>query len=138
MSNPYPSDVQAQLARERNRIAADRSLLSFIRNSLLLISTGVGIDQVAMLLRSRREASIALSPDQIATFGFTHLFSLFLTGLGIVSLLLACRDYQQEIKRLNQPEYYFTPRYSLGRATGYAIIATGLLALGWVIFRVIS
>jgi putative membrane protein len=128
MSNPYPSDVQAQLARERNRIAADRSLLSFIRNSLLLISTGVGIDQVA----------IALSPDQIATFGFTHLFSLFLTGLGTVSLLLACRDYQQEIKRLNQPEYYFTPRYSLGRATGYAIIATGLLALGWVIFRVIS
>lgn len=128
MSNPYPSDVQAQLARERNRIAADRSLLSFIRNSLLLISTGVGIDQVA----------IALSPDQIATFGFTHLFSLFLTGLGTVSLLLACRDYQQEIKRLNQPEYYFTPRYSLGRATGYAIVATGLLALGWVIFRVIS
>lgn len=128
MSNPYPSDVQAQLARERNRIAADRSLLSFIRNSLLLISTGVGIDQVA----------IALSPDQIATFGFTHLFSLFLTGLGTVSLLLACRDYQQEIKRLNQPEYYFTPRYSLGRATGYAIIATALLALGWVIFRVIS
>jgi putative membrane protein len=42
MQNPYPPNVQANLARERNRIAADRSLLSFVRNSLTLISVGVG------------------------------------------------------------------------------------------------
>ncbi|NJL45915.1 MAG: hypothetical protein HC922_09825, partial [Leptolyngbyaceae cyanobacterium SM2_3_12] len=46
MPAPYPPNAQDDLARERNRIAADRSLLSFIRSSVTLISTGVGINEV--------------------------------------------------------------------------------------------
>ena len=50
MQNPYPLNVQTELARERNRIAADRSLLSFVRNSVTFISIGVGIDELLYLL----------------------------------------------------------------------------------------
>lgn len=128
MTNPYPSDAQAQLARERNRLAADRSLLSFIRNSLILISTGIAINQVV----------IALSSDQIRTNAFAHILSLVLIGLGTISLILACLDYQGEMKRLKQPEYYFTPRFSLATVIGFAILATGSFTLGWFVSGVLS
>jgi putative membrane protein len=126
-ANPYPPDAQAQLARERNRIAADRSLLSFTRNSLTLISIGIGINQVMM----------ALSPDDPRANRFAYILSLVLIGLGNFNLVFACLDYQQEMKRLKQPEYFFTPRYSLGGVTGLALLIVALLVLGWIVTRVL-
>ncbi|MGB6017597.1 MAG: DUF202 domain-containing protein, partial [Nodosilinea sp.] len=95
MQNPYPPNAQIELAHERNRIAADRSLLSFIRNSVTLISTGVGIDQVIG----------RLSPIAPYINEWGYVLSLVLVGLGVVNLLFAARDHQGEMKRLKQPEY---------------------------------
>ncbi|HEY9763929.1 MAG TPA: DUF202 domain-containing protein [Trichocoleus sp.] len=41
-----PSNVQAQLAKERNRAAAERTLMAWIRTALALISFGFGIDTI--------------------------------------------------------------------------------------------
>ncbi|MGB5973832.1 MAG: DUF202 domain-containing protein [Nodosilinea sp.] len=118
MQTPYPPDVQAELARERNRIAADRSLLSFVRSSTTLISIGAGVDQI---LRT-------LSPAAPYLDAWVYSLSLGLIGLGVVNLLFAALDYRGEMKRLRQPEYYFTPRWSLGRITGLALFITGAIA----------
>jgi putative membrane protein len=115
--NPYPPNPQPELARERNRIAADRSLLSFVRNSVTLISTGVGVDQIL-----RRLAPIDPNLDL-----WIYLISLVFIGLGVVNLLCAALDYQGEMKRLRQPEYYFTPRWSLGGMTGLILLIIGLI-----------
>jgi len=128
IDNPYPPDVQGQLARERNHLAADRSLLSFTRNSLTLISIGIGINEIVM----------TLSPDDSQANQFAYILSLFFLGLGNFNLVLACLDYQQEMKRLQQPEYHFTPRYSLGAITGLALVIVSLFALGWIVVRVLS
>lgn len=117
MKTPYPPNAQAELARERNRIAADRSLLSFIRNSVTLISAGVGIDQILG----------RLAPIEPTLNLWIYLLSLVFVGLGIVNLLFAALDYQGEMKRLRQPEYYFTPRWSLGGVTGLALFIAGSL-----------
>lgn len=92
MQTPYPPNVQENLARERNRIAADRSLLSFVRNSLTLISVGVGVDQVVKLI----------APDE-ATVLWVRILSLTLIGVGVLNLILAALDYQGEMQRLKQP-----------------------------------
>ncbi|MBE9138193.1 DUF202 domain-containing protein [Nodosilinea sp. LEGE 07088] len=118
MQTPYPPNAQVELAHERNRIAADRSLLSFVRNSVTLISTGVGIDQVIG----------KLSPIAPFINEWVYLLSLVLVGLGVVNLLFAAYDYQGEMERLRQPEYYFTPRWSLGAVTGWTLFITGLVA----------
>jgi putative membrane protein len=117
MPNPYPPNVQAQLARERNRIAADRTLLSFIRNSVLLIGIGIGIDQVIG----------KLFPNALLLNIWFYIFDLTLVGLGVLNLLLAAWDYQGEINRLNQSEYYFTPRWSLSKVTGITLFFLGFL-----------
>ncbi len=118
MQTPYPSNVQTELARERNHIAADRSLLSFVRNSVTLISTGIGIDEILHLL-----APVAPYVNE-----WGYILSLLLVGLGVINLYFAIRDYQGEIKRLRQPEYYFTPRWSLGGMTGLALFTVGSIA----------
>jgi putative membrane protein len=117
MQNPYPPNPQPELARERNRIAADRSLLSFIRSSVTLISIGVGINQVSSIF-----------VPIVSYLGYwTYLLSVLMVGVGVITLIFAARDYQGELQRLQQPEYYFTPRWSLGGVTGWIILVAGSL-----------
>jgi putative membrane protein len=117
MQNPYPPNPQPALARERNRIAADRSLLSFIRSSVTLISIGVGINQVSSIF-----------VPIVSYLGYwTYLLSVLMVGVGVITLIFAARDYQGELQRLQQPEYYFTPRWSLGGVTGWIILVAGSL-----------
>jgi len=118
IQNPYPPKVQDELARERNRVAADRSLLSFVRNSVTLITIGVSIDQVVRAL-----ASTALFID-----AWIYALSLTLIGLGVINLGFAILDYNGEMQRLRQPEYSFTPRWSLSGVTGWILFVVGLLA----------
>jgi len=119
MQNPYPPNPQPELARERNRIAADRSLLSFIRSSVTLISIGVGINQVSSIF-----------VPIVSYLGYwTYLLSVLMVGVGVITLIFAARDYQGELQRLQQPEYYFTPRWSLGGVTGWIILVAGSLTL---------
>jgi putative membrane protein len=126
MQNPYPPNVQANLARERNRIAADRSLLSFVRNSLTLISVGVGVEQVIRLI----------SPAD-ATALWVRILDLTLIGLGVLNLVLAALDYQGELKRLEQPEYYFTARWSLSGVTGLILVIIAIYIFGWLLSKVL-
>jgi putative membrane protein len=126
MQNPYPPNVQANLARERNRIAADRSLLSFVRNSLTLISIGVGVDQVIKLI----------SPSEATTL-WVYILSLTLVGLGVLNLIFAALDYQGELKRLKQPEYYFSPRWSLSGVTGLIILLAAIYIFSWLSSKVL-
>jgi len=118
MQNPNPPKVQDELARERNRVAADRSLLSFVRNSVTLITIGVSIDQVVRAL-----ASTALFID-----AWIYALSLTLIGLGVINLGFAILDYNGEMQRLRQPEYSFTPRWSLSGVTGWILFVVGSLA----------
>jgi putative membrane protein len=126
MQNPYPPKVQENLAWERNRIAADRSLLSFVRNSLTLISVGVGVDQVVKLI----------APSE-ATALWVRILSLTLIGAGVLNLIFAALDYQGEMQRLKQPEYYFTPRLSLSGVTGLVILVASIYVFGRLLFEAV-
>lgn len=117
MQDSDPPDIQAELARERNRGAAERSLLSFIRNSVTLISAGFGIDQIAE----------ALTPTVPHVKVWVYVLNLALIGLGVMNLLFAAQDYRGEMQRLNQSEYTFTPRWSVGEVTGIVLAVSGFL-----------
>jgi len=122
MVYPYPPQAQDDLARDRNRLAAERSLLSFVRISLTLIGLGVGLDQVVT----------AVSPSRGYAGSWVYGFNLVYVGLGVLTLGLAIADYRGEIKRLRSPQYSYCPRWSLSQLIGLTILATGLTALGWL------
>lgn len=126
-AHPRPPDIQTELAKERNRIAADRSLLSFVRNSLTLIGFGVGVDAIVQTFYAE--------VGRLNPILWTHILSLIFIGLGTLSLLMAASDYQRELKRLNQPEYHFTPRWSLGAGVGMIVLGVGMLAFVLVMVK---
>jgi putative membrane protein len=123
LTNPMTDfNPQDELARERNHLAADRSLLSFVRTSLTLIGIGVGIDQVVS----------AIAPVGYFIDAWAYGLSLLLLGLGVVALGLAIRDYQGEMQRLRAPVYRYTPRGALGGTIGLAVLVVGTLAFVWL------
>lgn len=126
MSSLYPSQAQDDLARDRNRLAADRSLLSFVRNSLTLIGLGLGLEQIL--------AALGAHYGDRDINGWAYGLSLVYIGLGVLSLGFAIADYQAERARLRSPHYRYRPRRSLAAAMGLTIFATGSLALGWLGF----
>jgi putative membrane protein len=126
MTNPTPDfNPQDELARERNHLAADRSLLSFVRSSLTLIGIGVGVDQVVS----------AIAPGGRFIDAWAYLLSLELVGLGVVTLVFAIRDHQGEMQRLKAPVYRYTPRWPLGATTGLLVLIVGILAFFWLGFQ---
>lgn len=125
MTNPAPQfNAQDELARERNHLAADRSLLSFVRSSLTLISIGVGVDQVV----------IAIAPGGRFIDTWAYLLSLALVGLGVFTIILAILDYQGEMRRLKAPVYLYTPRHPLGSTMGLLVLMIGIIAFFWLGF----
>lgn len=118
-------NAQDELARERNHLAAERSLLSFVRSSLTLISIGIGVDRVVS----------AIAPGGRFIDIWAYLLSLVLVGLGITTLVLAIRDHRGEMQRLNAPVYLYTPRWPLGATTGLLVLMIGILAFFWLGFR---
>ncbi|MGG6239145.1 YidH family protein [Nodosilinea sp. AN01ver1] len=123
-----PADVQAELARDRNRLAADRTLLSFARSSLTLIGLGVALDQILT----------AIGAGDRAIDAWVYGLSLVYVGVGVLSLVLAIADYQTERRRLRSPTYRYRPRWSIAEATGLAVLAIGAVALGWLSLDLIS
>lgn len=119
MANLNPQD---ELARQRNHRAADRSLLSFLRSSLTLVSLGVGVDQVVS----------AIAPSGRHLDAWVRGFSLALIALGVVNLGLASQDYRQEIRRLQAPVYRYSPRWSLAAATSLVVLAIGGVTGVWL------
>ena len=122
MSSSTPPNLQAELARERNRIAADRTLLSWIRTGITLIGVGFGVDQSVQSLYQRLG-------DVINPLRFSHLLGLALVGLGTFAVIMAAIDHQKELHRLAQPDYFYTPRLRLGEVVGIVLIAIALICI---------
>ncbi|MGF1458055.1 MAG: YidH family protein [Leptolyngbyaceae cyanobacterium] len=129
-SSPSPN-TQFELAKERNRIAADRSLLAWIRTSLTLIGIGFGIDQTVSLLY--QSIGDAINPSR-----FAHILGLVLIGLGVYALVIAAIDYRGELHRLNQSDYAFTPRYPLGETVAIALFVIALVIVALITFRLVT
>ena len=60
-----------ELARERNREAADRTLLAWIRTSLAMISLGFGIERLGQAAVSLEGKVTGYSPIKTSVFGST-------------------------------------------------------------------
>ncbi|MBD2259448.1 DUF202 domain-containing protein [Pseudanabaena sp. FACHB-2040] len=116
---PESIDWQAELARERNRVAAERTLLAWIRTSTILISFGFGIDQGAVALQARFSETI--NPVRLG-----YSLGLTFVGLGTFTVIMAALDHCQEMQRLQQPEYQYASRPPLGATVAVALLVIGI------------
>jgi inner membrane protein YidH len=79
-----PTNASTELARERTRQAADRTLMAWVRTSLSLIGFGFGIAKYRDILM--KAGFIQRPPEE---FNTTLIFGLSFISLGVFGLLAA-------------------------------------------------
>lgn len=122
-ASPRPINIQAELAKERNRAAAERTLMAWIRTSLSLISFGFGIDTIVTAIRSLQVVN-DLNPVR-----FSRVLGLAFIALGTYALIMAAIEHRQELQRIQrQVDYIYMPRRSLGLTVAILLVLIGIYA----------
>ena len=129
MANPpdNPTSLANELARERNREAADRTLLAWIRTSLALISFGFGIERLG-------QAAIELD-GKLAIFSAirTRIGGAVLVTLGIAATLAGMWEHRRMLQAIASNEYRYADRPPIARYMAMALVAVGLAALAVIL-----
>ncbi|MEB3307084.1 MAG: DUF202 domain-containing protein [Cyanobacteriota bacterium] len=111
-----------ELARQRNRDAAERTLMAWIRTCLSLISFGFGLDKIVGAI-DRTTGATGPRPGVVAV-----AVAFVLTG--ILAMSAATVQHLRELKRLRRDEFVYveSPRFAAATATVIALI--GVMAMG--------
>ena len=98
---PLAHNLANELARERNREAAERTLMAWIRTALSLIGFGFGIGKVYECLRS---VGTHASVDPICS---ALIFGSSLIALGMLALIAAVIQHTRILQQLEAPDYAY-------------------------------
>ena len=122
MMSAQMSNTSTELAKTRNRAAAERTTLAWIRTALALISFGFGLDKIISAIRN------AGGEGNTSQDVGVQLMSMGFIGVGIFTLLIAMRQHKRELIRLRSDPYIYRDEPSLSIATATAVLVIGVLA----------
>jgi putative membrane protein len=129
-ATPQPPNIQAELAKERNRAAAERTLMAWIRTNLSLISFGFGIDSIVTAIRNFQPT------EDINPVRFSRIFGLAFIALGIYAMIVAAIEHHQELQHIQRSAaYFYKPRRSLGLTVATVLIGIGCFAFIGILVR---
>ncbi len=112
-----------ELAKERNRAAAERTLMAWIRTCLALISFGFGLDKIIGAINTSR-----LERPVHAGLG-VRLVAIGFVLTGILAMAAAAREHLRTLKRLQRDDFVYVDQTSIGIATAVALTLIGSVAL---------
>jgi len=112
-----------ELARERNREAADRTLLAWIRTSLAMISLGFGIERLGQAALSFNGRFADLSSLK------TRVFGASLIVLGMAATIAGMWEHRHMLTAITNDDYRYADRPPIARSMGWALVLVGVAAL---------
>ena len=110
-----------ELARQRNRDAAERTLMAWIRTCLSLISFGFGLDKIVAAI-DRATGDPGPRPGVIAV-------ALSFVFTGILAMAAAIVQHNRELRRLSRQDYVYVETPRIAAATATVITLIGILAM---------
>ena len=114
------ADTGTELARERNRAAADRTLMAWIRTSLALIAFGFSIGKVYDYLER-------VNPDRVLDpLDSAEIFGEAFIGLGVFGLIAAIVQYRRILKQIERGEFVYTEPLPLAMITAIILLLIGV------------
>jgi putative membrane protein len=118
--NAKKTSTTNELARERNRAAADRTLMAWIRTALSLIAFGFSIGKIAEYLKKANPERV------IDPINSTKIFGEAFIALGVLGLLAAIAQHRRIIKKISRGEYVYTEPFPLVSITAIILMFIGL------------
>ena len=129
MTDKKPS-TNTELAKERNRAAAERTLMAWIRTCLTLISFGFGVDRIITALQRSLVYGYIDDPLHL-----TRIIGLSFIGIGTIAIMLAALEHSQELRHIQQENYRYKSRSSLAFMVAISISITGLFAFIGIVIK---
>lgn len=117
------ASLSNELARERNREAADRTLLAWIRTSLAMISLGFGIERLGQAALSFDGRLTELSSLK------TRAFGVALIVLGMAATIAGMWEHRHMLTAISRDDYRYADRPPIARYMGWALVLVGAAAL---------
>lgn len=112
-----------ELAKERNRAAAERTLMAWIRTCLSLISFGFGIDKIIGAINRSRYGESAHADLSV------RLVSTGFVLIGILAMAAATVQHQKILKMLRRDDFVYVDETSIATATAVCLTVIGAIAL---------
>ena len=116
-------NVANELARERNREAAERTLMAWIRTALSLIGFGFGIGKLAAYLDA---AGLHPAHDPAHT---SLIFGTSFILVGILGLMAAIVQHARVLKRLSQPDFAYNAMRPIAMTAAVLLMLIGVFGL---------
>lgn len=118
-----------ELAKERNRAAAERTINTWIGNCISLIGIGVAFDRISQSLRQRFPDS-----DPAIAEVTSNLVGMIFIGVGLALLVIALIQHRLEIKTIERKDYVLLSVSALNRVVVAAILLIGFSGFFTVLF----
>jgi putative membrane protein len=127
--HPQEMNVSNELAKERTREAADRTLMAWIRTCLALIGFGFGIAKFRDILV---EAGVRRGPEHLHS---TLIFGLSFIALGIFGLLAAVVQHWRILQQIKFGNFHYTGFRPVVMITALILLLIGLFAFISIVLR---
>lgn len=131
MSAPNPQKLFGttnELAKERNRAAAERTMNAWIGNCLTLIGFGIALDQIYRGVRRRFPDT-----DPLITEVAAHYVSIAFIGMGVLLLALALVQHRLAVKSIEREDYVLQSVSMLNHFAVGGVLLTGIMGLAIIL-----
>lgn len=120
--NVKKPSITNELARERNRAAADRTLMAWIRTALAMIGFGFGVGKLYDALEKTNPGELT---DPLHS---AYIVGEALIALGVLGLLAAVIQHSKILKKIEDEQYIYRPPRALPMIVAALLLMIGVFA----------
>ena len=121
------ANLTNELAKERNRAAAERTMMAWIRTCLSLISFGFGLDKIIGAINRSRFSSSAHAGlgVRVVAMGFVLI--------GILAMAAATRQHIRTLRLIRRDDFVYVDQRSITVITAIALTIIGIAAFALLV-----